>query len=436
MSARNDLAGLALRREAAFHLKGVLEGRPFSPIGAARLSESRDRALANRMVTVALRRHGHISKIIESVLAKGIPSRSGIFEAALRLGIAQLLYIDDIPAHSALHLAVETVRGDRRAGRFDKLINGALRSVQREADRFSDLPKRALFPAWLADKWQRQYGAAALDRLADALLEGAPLDLTLSPKADAQTRAALAGMGAAPVLASLRLFSRDAGVSGLPGYDAGHWWVQDAAAALPATFIGAQPGRRVLDLCAAPGGKTAQLCAAGAEVTALDISPERLETVKANLERLSFEADLVAADAEAFSSPEAFDAVLLDAPCSATGTFRRHPEVIWHRDEKGIAERVALQRRLLAKAASLLKPGGTLIYCVCSLEAEEAEAQMDWIADALPSLVPSPIGPDEIGGWAEPLTDKGALRLSPALAVPGAAGTLDGFFVARFNAKR
>ena len=429
MTDKRDLPGLKLRLEAAFHLRAVLEGKPFAPIGAERLAEGRDRALANRMVTMALRRWGQIDAVLGEVLKKGVPQRAGILEAVLRIGIAQLLYMDDIPAHSAIHLAVESARADKRAGRFDRLVNGALRSIQRETERFIALPAALLIPDWLASRWSAAYGAGAVADFAARLIETPPLDLTLR-EADAEL---VVELGGTPIMGpSVRLASRDAAVADLPGFAEGKWWVQDVSAAIPARLLGVEPGEKVLDLCAAPGGKTAQLAAMGAKVTALDISAERMERVRANLDRLGLSAELVVGDALAYSPGPVFDAVLLDAPCSATGTFRRHPEVFWHRDETGIAERVAMQRRMLAHAAGLLKPGGRLVYCVCSLEREEGEDQLDWALSALEGFSIDPIGPAELDGWGAPITERGAVRLTPALSLPGdVPGGLDGFFMAR-----
>ena len=433
MTDKRDLPGLKLRLEAAFHLRLVLEGKPFAPIGADRLAEGRDRALANRMVTIALRRWGQIDAVLDEVLKKGVPQRAGILEAVLRIAIAQLLYMDDIPAHSAIHLAVEAARADKRAGRFDRLVNGALRSVQRDAARFAALPEALLIPDWLASRWSAAYGAEVVGDFAGRLIETPPLDLTLR-EADERLVAELSGT---PVMGpSVRLASRDAAVADLPGFAEGKWWVQDVSAAIPARLLGVKPGEKVLDLCAAPGGKTAQLAAMGAEVTALDMSAERMERVRANLDRLKLSADLVVGDALAYAPGPVFDAILLDAPCSATGTFRRHPEVLWHRDERGIAERVALQRRMLAHAAGLLRPGGRLVYCVCSLEREEGEDQIDWALSALPDFSLDPVPADALEGWAAPITARGMVRLTPALALPGGvAGGLDGFFVARLVKK-
>jgi 16S rRNA (cytosine967-C5)-methyltransferase len=430
LNEKHDLPGLKLRLEAAFHLKSVLEGKPFAPIGPARGAAGRDRALANRMVTTALRRHGQIDAVFKDVLAKGVPQRAGILEAVLRIAIVQLLWLDDIPAHSAIHLGVESARADKRAGRFDKLVNGVLRSVQRQTDQFQALANDTLIPAWLASQWTGTYGADAVVRFAEILVQSPPLDLTLkSPDPDL-----IAALGGQPVLGpTVRLAERDAAVADLAGFAAGKWWVQDVSAALPARFLNAAAGEKILDLCAAPGGKTAQLASAGAEVTALDISADRMERVRANLDRLGLDAKIVVADALDYAPGPVFDAVLLDAPCSATGTFRRHPEVLLHRNADGIAERVALQRRMLAHATSLLKPGGRLIYCVCSLETDEGEGQLAWVQSNLPTLELVPIGTDELDGWAAPVTPQGVVRLTPAMTLPNdVVGGLDGFFIARF----
>ena len=367
------------------------------------------------------------------MLAKGVPQRAGILEAVLRIAIAQLLWLDDIAAHSAIHLGVESARADKRAGRFDKLVNGVLRSVQRQSEQFQALGGDTLIPDWLAAQWAGTYGADAVARFAEILIQSPPLDLTLkSPDPDL-----IAVLGGQPVLGeTVRLAERDAAVADLAGFAEGKWWVQDVSAALPARLLNAGAGEAILDLCAAPGGKTAQLASAGARVTALDISADRMARVRANLDRLELNAEIVVADALDYAPGPVFDAVLLDAPCSATGTFRRHPEVLLHRNAQGIAERVALQRKMLARATALLKPGGRLIYCVCSLEPGEGEDQLAWVQSSLPELEPSAIAASELDGWDTPLTPQGAVRLTPAMALPnGVGGALDGFFIARFIRK-
>lgn len=433
MTNHSSIAGLKPRLEAIFHLDRVLAGKSFAPISADRIADSRDRALANRLVTIALRRHGQITAVLDTVLPKGVPQRAGILEAVLRVGVAQLLYIEDIPAHSAIHLSVEAARADKRAGRFDKLVNGALRSVQRGSADFLAMGDTQLIPDWLAREWTSAYGAEAVSAFARQLVTSPPLDLTLKSLDGALVDA----LGATPLIGtSVRVSERDVPIAQLPGFAEGHWWVQDVSAALPARLLDVQSGEAVLDLCAAPGGKTAQLAVAGARVTALDISADRMERVSENLTRLGLEAELVVGDALSYAPREKFDAILLDAPCSATGTFRRHPEVLWHRNEKGIAERVALQRKMFAHAAGLLKPGGRMVYCVCSLERKEGEAQVEWAAKAHPELALKPIGAEELDGWASPANADGTLRITPALGLPGGVdGGLDGFFIALFEKK-
>jgi 16S rRNA (cytosine967-C5)-methyltransferase len=420
--------GLDLRLIAAKRLGEVLAGDRFVPLGAAEIVEPRDRALANRLVTTALRRHGHLSLALKRLLERGLPARAGSFEAVLRLALTQLLYLPEMGDHSALFLAVEAVKRDRRARHLAKLMNAVLRRAQAEAETLRQMPMAALFPAALAERWREIYGAEALDRFGMALLEGAPLDLTLKD-------AATDGLpGALPVFADvLRLDHRDRRVEELPGFAEGRWWVQDLAASLPARLLELPPGAAVADLCAAPGGKTAQLVKAGYRVTAVENDGTRLARLGSNLDRLGYRAELVEADARNFTPPALFDGVLLDAPCSATGTFRRHPEVIWHRTAADIGGRVALQRELLAAASRLLRPGGMLVYCVCSLEPEEGEAQARWAIENLPGIAPVPVSAAELAPLTGAATPAGYLRTHPAMTVPGAGGTLDGFFAARFR---
>jgi 16S rRNA (cytosine967-C5)-methyltransferase len=281
----------------------------------------------------------------------------------------------------------------------------------------------------LVKAWTEFYGADAIAAFAAALVEGAPLDVTL--KADYPTLLEL--LGARPIMAdTVRIEERDKPVDQLPGYSEGRFWVQDAAAAIPARLMQLAPGARVLDVGAAPGGKTAQLVKAGYKVTALDRDPARVARLQQNLMRLSYVAELVTADALDYVPATPFDGVLLDAPCSATGTFRRHPEVVWHRDAADIAGRVALQRKLISRAVDSLTPGGILVYCVCSLEREEGEMQAEWALSQGLEVVP--VAAAELDGWAAPVTQAGFVRTHPGQMVPGdKGGTLDGFFVARFR---
>lgn len=421
---QKQVPGLPLRLAAADRLHQVIKGASFSPLSSSDIADPRDRAVANRLITTALRYHGPITRLVGELLQRGIPKKSGRFEAVLRLSLAQLLFLPDLGDHSALFLAGEAMRADQKTQHLIKLMNGVLREAQRQRESVA-VSADSLFPDHLLGEWRTAYGDAAVDAFGKALLEGAPLDLTL--------KAPIADLEASPVLAdTVRILDRDRAVEQLPGYADGQFWVQDAAAAIPARLIKLDVGARVLDLCAAPGGKTAQLVKAGYAVTALDRDPARVDRLSQNLARLHYAADLVTADALDYVPEAPFDAVLLDAPCSATGTFRRHPEVAWHRDAADIAGRVALQRKLIAKAADCLKPGGILIYCVCSLERNEGEAQAEWALGQGLEVVP--VTSAELDGWSVPVTQAGFVRTHPGQIVPGEkGGTLDGFFVARFR---
>ncbi len=421
-------AGLALRLQAADRLQDVLGGANFAPFSFAEIGDGRDRALANKLVTVALRRHGQLNLVIKRYLERGLPAKSGRFHALLRLALAQLIFLPELGDHSAIFLAVEAMRRDTKTQHLAKLANAVLRRAQAEAAEWRLLLPETLFPPAFIESWSAAYGEAVLPAFADALLNGAPLDLSLV----AEDPALVTELGAEPVgLNSYRVETRDRPVEALPGYDDGRFFVQDAAAALPAQLIKQAPGARVLDLCAAPGGKTAQLVAAGYAVTALDNDAGRLERLAANMQRLRMAPEIVLADGLGYSPAERFDAVLLDAPCSATGTFRRHPEVIWHRNATDIDGRVALQRQFIEKSLDYLKPGGVLVYCVCSLEPREGEEQARWIASKHPELVPYPVRPEELGGFAGALGSDGTVRTTPALPIGN--GTADGFFIARYR---
>ena len=283
-------------------------------------------------------------------------------------------------------------------------------------------------PDWLAARWRAAYGDAA-PAIAEAHRRGGAIDLTA--RADPAGWAERLG---ATLLATgtLRLNDRGA-IRELPGYAEGAWWVQDAAAALPARLLDARPGERVADLCAAPGGKTAQLASAGATVLAVDRSRHRLKRLAENMARLRLAVDTKVADALTLEA-EPFDAVLLDAPCSATGTIRRHPDVPWTKREADLAKLVDLQARLLDKAAALTRSGGRLVYCTCSLEPEEGERQAESFLARHPAFAPVPVRADELPGLEEAITPNGDVRTLPHQggAALGASG-LDGFFIARFS---
>jgi 16S rRNA (cytosine967-C5)-methyltransferase len=414
--------------------------------------EGRDRAFARALVTAGLRRLGGINTVLSHFLDRPLPDDANHARALLHLGAAQLLVLGT-PAHAAVGETVETANHMREARGFAKLMNAVLRKVARDGQSIlDDLPPGADLPPWLYTRWRATYGEAAA-QIAEALLNEPPLDISV--KDDAADWAVKLG-GVATPTGSVRLlpFSLPekgpgdegrsnaqapdqlyaphpltpspqgrGGIEKLPGFSDGVWWVQDAAAALPAKLLGDVRGKRVLDLCAAPGGKTLQLAAAGAHVTAVDKSEARLKRLRENLARTKLEAEVICADALTFSA-KPFDAILLDAPCTSTGTLRRHPDVAWLRRPTDVKALADLQAQLVAATAKLLKPGALLVYAVCSLEPEEgpgvvAEALREgWRRAPLTTEVP-----------AEFITADGDMRTHPGFWPE--IGGLDGFYAAR-----
>jgi 16S rRNA (cytosine967-C5)-methyltransferase len=391
--------------------------------------DARDRALARSIATVALRRLGTIRKALARRLEKGMPKRGGPLEWTLVAAAAQILFLD-IPDHAAVDLAVKATRAEPSSAPFAALANAVLRALARDREDIlaSSDPLEDDTPAWLAQRWRSAYGESAAGAIALAHRSEPTLDLSV--KSDPAGWAEKLGGLALPT-GSVRLDTH-APVAELEGYGDGEWWVQDAAAALPARLLRPASGMRIVDLCAAPGGKAAELAWAGADLTAVDRSAERLKLLAANFARLSLRSQVVVADALAFDAPP-FDAVLLDAPCSATGTIRRHPDVAWIKRPGDLAPLVKLQTALIDKAIALARPGGLIVYCVCSLEPEESEAQIAAVLRRNPDVRRLAIAAEEIGGLAECVTPSGDLRTLPCHLWgdnPRRSG-LDGFFAAR-----
>lgn len=391
--------------------------------------DARDRGLVRSIATVAVRRLGTIRKALAQLMARGLPKRPGDLEWHLTVGAAQVLFLD-VPDHAAVDLAVRAVQSDSQSLHFAKLANGVLRNLlrQREAILAASDPLDDDTPPWLAQRWRKVFGEETARSIAAAHRNEPTLDLTV--RQDPEDWAKRLDGIVLPT-GSVRLRTHTP-VRQLEGYDAGGWWVQDAASALPARLVRAKAGERIIDLCAAPGGKTATLAAAGADVVALDRSAERLRRLDANLERLGLKVRTEVADALDYEA-DGFDATLLDAPCTTTGTIRRHPDVAWVKRTADIAVMGDLQRRLLDKAADMTKPGGRLIYGVCSLEPEEGEDQIEAFLERRPGWHRKPIEAAELGGLTECLTARGELRTLPfhlAHAEPRLSG-LDGFFAAR-----
>lgn len=412
-SFSDDAPGLAARRLAATLIDEVLRSgtaldETFERMAQGAGLEPADAGLARAIATVAFRRLGTIREVIDARLERGSPRKSGPFEPIMVAAAAQLLFLD-VPDHAAVDLAIRQLHEDARSARYTSLANAVLRRLAREREAIlTRLEPLTDAPDWLRESWSQTYGPEIAKAIASAHAEEPPLDLTV--KSDPAGWAARLDGIVLPT-GSVRLRGRET-VTGLPGFTEGEWWVQDAAAALPARLLNVQPGERIADLCAAPGGKTVQLAQSGAEVVAVDRSGPRLRRLKANLDRLGLSAEVVTADVATFEA-EPFDGVLLDAPCSATGTIRRHPDVAWAKQPEDVAKLAALQARLLDQAARLTKPGGRLIYCTCSLERTEGEAQIEEFLARNDGFARDPIKPEEIGGQAEALTALGELRTLP-----------------------
>ena len=387
-----------------------------------------DRAFASAMVMTALRRRGSIEATLVPHLKKPVPPRPHLAGALLHIGAAQILFMD-VPPHAAIN---ETVAATgRREQPFRGLINAVLRRVSEAGpnmDSVSDLPM------WLLDGWRQAYGAKQTAQIEAVLRQTPPLDLQFrNAIALKDWQAANPGMGHALTPTCLRL-EATGDVTRLPGFDAGMWWVQDISAALAAPLLRADAQTHVLDLCAAPGGKTLQLAASGARVTALDASQSRLERLNANLARTGLGAQTVLADLESWIPIRKFSRVLLDAPCSATGTIRRHPDLPLHRRRSDIEKSARLQSTLLERAADATTPGGTLVYCVCSLEPEEGEGVAWAFLASRDDFSLMPIEADEVPECLSmAVTGAGHVRTTPAMLA--ASGGCDGFFAARFHKK-
>lgn len=423
-------------------IAGVLiDQRPFEQVLAdlidrpkAAALAPRDRAFARVLATTVLRRQGELEHVLSAFLERPLPKEALRVRIVLLTGIAQLICLST-PPHAAVDMAVEAVRRERGGARFASLTNAILRRVaSKGAALLTDQDRAQLnVPAWLRERWRSAYGEETAHRIAMASLKEAALDISLKPDANAQEWAERLGGRRLPT-GSIRTVAHGR-IEELAGYRDGVWWVQDAAAALVARVAGDVAGQTVADLCAAPGGKTAGLAAAGAAVTAVDVSARRLERLNANLQRLGLAAEVVAADATSWAPDRTFDAVVLDAPCTATGTIRRHPDILRLKHPEDVGRMADLQRALLQNAARLVRPGGTLVYSTCSLEPEESEQQIDSFLGQNPGFTRTPIVASDLGAEPQWTTAAGDLRTLPHfldLGSPEFSG-VDGFYVARLR---
>ncbi len=402
-------------RESAFDLlTAVLERHRTleDALGALPAQDARDRAAAHRLAAAVLRRMGTLDAVLEPFLRKEPPEP---VRNVLRIGAAGLLLLDT-PSHAAVATAVALAKR-RGLAPFAGLVNAVLRKVATAgAEAMGELDAARLdTPAWLWTSWGKLARSIAI-----AHQHEAPLDVTLKPGGSVPEGGLLLPTGSVRFPAGTR-------VSDIAGFEAGDVWVQDAAAALPAMLLAPRPGERIADLCAAPGGKTAQLAAAGSVVTALERDAARIERLTANLKRWGLHADVINADATDWTPPALFDAILLDAPCSATGTIRRHPDVVRLKRPRDVQAVTQAQDKLLESAASMLRPGGRLVYAVCSLQPEEGAPRV--AAAAAFGLKHDPFSVEELAAIPQARTPEGFLHTHPGLWAD--KGGMDGFFAAR-----
>jgi len=393
-------------------------GRFIQPLAA------RDRAFVRAIVTLALRYKGEIDAIIDTCLSHPLPESAIRVRHILALGIVQTLYMG-----TADHAAVSTIVDLAKSKGFVKqsgLVNAILRRTLRSPDDFIAARQTPNAPEWLLSIWQQDYDHETVQKILNAHSVEPPLDITVRNPDEIELWAKNL---CAEVLPNGSLRCTPSGpVNDLPGYADGAWWVQDAAATLPVALLGDVSGKQIADICAAPGGKTLQLAACGAQVTAVDRSANRLKRLHDNLIRTNLVADVITADASKWQPKEQFDAILLDAPCSATGTVRRHPDLLWNKTAEDISALGKTQQRILDHVHTLLKPGGILIYCTCSLQKSEETAG----PNSVPSgLMFDAISPDELGEWTFAVRPDGVLRTLPCHL--NESGGMDGFYAARFR---
>lgn len=426
---RGDNKGLEVRLLAAKTLEVIFERQltleeALDQEPAVAKLEPRDRAFLAILLLTTFRHLGEIKAVVGSHLAKPLPRKAGPANLILWLAATQLLFLDT-PPHAAIDLAVQSARMNTNATHFSGLINAVLRKVSaggKQALLKLNAP-RLNTPDWLWNRWKRGYGEETAKLIASA--HGAEPALDLAVKVDPEIWAERLGGTLLPG-SHIRLPENHATITGLPGFDEGAWWVQDAAAGMPVLLFGDLKGKTALDLCAAPGGKTLQMVAAGASVAAVDVSGTRLQRLRENLMRIGLAAQVIENDVLSLGMTGEFDAVLLDAPCSATGTIRRHPELPYLKDDQQLTQLMALQHNMLVAASERVIPGGLLVYCTCSLEPEEGEEQIGRFLSrnsafelvAPPSTIPAHFVAPE--GW---------LRILPYMKI-GTAQGLDGFFAA------
>lgn len=419
-------------RELAFlMLKKVLDDGSTLENATERYSSDiapADRGFIRHLTATTLRRLGQLDRIINHCTRTKLGNTQMAIRHVMRLGVCQLLF-SDVPAHAAVNTSVNLVesRVIKKLHYLKNTVNAVLRKVDRERDdllrKFGN--SRLNIPKWMLERWDAQYGPATVKEIINQILCEAPLDISVKPEEKLDYWSETLKARKLPT-GGLRL-DQAGNIRELPGFKEGKWWVQDLSAQLPVKLLGAEKGDEVLDLCAAPGGKAIQSAAKGSFVTAVDISEKRLERLHENLRRLSLEAQIIESDIIEFSPNKLWDYILLDAPCTSTGTIRRHPEILWSRREEKIKELSMLQTKMLDRAASLLSPGGTLVYCVCSMEAEEGHDQINALLERNSALKRKEVDEKELPMLERAIVESGDVQTLPHYF----DGGMDGFFIAR-----
>ncbi|WP_174802509.1 RsmB/NOP family class I SAM-dependent RNA methyltransferase [Martelella limonii] len=428
----NDKPGYAARAAASKLLAAVIDRK--TPLDgmidtehgnpAYRALSPADRALCRALVLTALRHKPMIDQAIASLVDRPLPGGARALSHVLAIAAAQILYLD-VPDHSAVDIAVEQANADPRNKRFAGLVNAVLRGMGRRKQKIlAELESVSPIPDWFADRLRAVYGTETAAAIGRGQLQ--PPTIDLSVKSDAEAWSEKLG-GTVLATGTVRLDQPSGSVSEMEGFAEGEWWVQDAAAAIPATLFGDLSGQRVIDLCAAPGGKTAQLIVQGAKVTALERSKSRLKRLEQNLARLRLSAETIAADMMEYQPEAPFDAALLDAPCSSTGTARRHPDVYWTKDFSDIEKLAEVQYAMARRALDLVRPGGIVIFSNCSLDPLEGEAMVERLLREGAPAERAPFPAGRPAALAPFFDADGAIRTTPAASLDGNGG-LDGFY--------
>jgi 16S rRNA (cytosine967-C5)-methyltransferase len=414
--------GLAARRAALAILSSVLQKRRPLDAGLDKLGglETRDAGFARALVSETLRHMGALDAVLRSFMSKPlVPHKAGVTGEILLLGACELLILKIAP-HAAVDAANQLAAKDAKAVHFKPLINAVLRKVAKDGESvLSGLDRERLStPDWLWTRWTAQYGAGTARLIARAHQQAAPIDIVVKSAVFPSSES---------LFGNVRRLIDPGRIDELEGFSSGEWWVQDAAATLPALLLGDVAGKRVIDLCAAPGGKTMQLAARGANVTSVEIDAVRAARIRENLDRTKLNAEIVQADARDFEGTAPF--VLIDAPCTATGTIRRHPDLPWIKGAADVTVSAAAAYEILESGAAMVEAGGTLVFAVCSLEREEGEEQIAVFLSAHPEFTRAPVTAEELFGHADWITPDGSLRTLPCY-LPGG---MDGFYAARLK---